>query len=60
MQVTWLQNAHRRVLDMTNTLGLSNTVMRMIEGRSRQDRIIMLLGMIVTLLIMALVYYYLA
>ena len=55
-----LQSAHRRVLDIGNTLGLSNTVMRLIEGRSRQDRIIMLLGMLITLLIMALVWYYLA
>ena len=30
------QGAHRRMLDVINTLGLSNTVMRLIEKRSTQ------------------------
>jgi Golgi SNAP receptor complex protein 2 len=48
------------VLDISNTLGLSNTVMRMIEGRSRQDKVILVVGMAVTCIIMALSYHYLA
>ena len=54
-----MQTAHRRVLDMGATLGLSNTVMRLIEGRSRQDRLILLAGMAATLLIMVLTVHYL-
>ncbi len=48
------------MLDISNTLGLSNTVMRMIESRSRQDKIILIAGMIISCIIMALVYHYFA
>ena len=30
------QGAHRKLLDLTSTLGLSNTVMRLIEKRTQQ------------------------
>jgi hypothetical protein len=53
------QRAQRRLLDIMNILGLSTTVMRLIESRSRQDRLFLFGGMIATLLIMFLVYYYL-
>nr|CAG4644396.1 EOG090X0GIP [Lepidurus arcticus] len=36
-----LKGAHKRFLDMTNTLGMSNTVMRLIERRGTQDKYIM-------------------
>eukprot|EP00053_Salpingoeca_punica_P009727 m.87555 g.87555 ORF g.87555 m.87555 type:complete len:216 (+) comp15132_c0_seq1:407-1054(+) len=57
-QGTVLKRAHRRVLDMLNTLGLSNTVMRLIEQRGTQDRWILWGGMIVSLVIMFLIYHY--
>jgi len=37
-QKTTLKNAHRRLLDVTNMLSFSNTVMRMIERRSTKDK----------------------
>lgn len=36
MMCVLVQGAHRKLLDLTNTLGLSNTVMRLIEKRSSQ------------------------
>nr|CAG4642876.1 EOG090X0GIP [Evadne anonyx] len=37
-QKSTLKTAHRRLLDVTNMLSLSNTVMRMIERRSTKDK----------------------
>ncbi len=34
--VLLLQGAHRKLLDLTSTLGLSNTVMRLIDKRSEE------------------------
>lgn len=45
-----LKGAHKRVLNLVNTLGLSNTVMRMIERRSTQDKYILIAGMVIVLL----------
>ena len=33
-----IKKAHRRLLDFTNVMSLSNTVMRLIERRSTQDK----------------------
>ncbi len=52
------QAVRRRVLDVANTLGLSNTVMRLIENRSHQDMWIFWVGAFVSLLLMYLLYYY--
>ncbi|XP_068220703.1 Golgi SNAP receptor complex member 2 [Palaemon carinicauda] len=49
-QGSTLKGAHKRVLDLANTLGLSNTVMRMIERRSTQDKYILFGGMVLVLL----------
>lgn len=53
-----LKGAHRRVMDIANTLGLSNTVMRLIEKRTDQDKIIMVILMVVCCIFMYLVYKY--
>lgn len=55
-----LKGAHRRVVDMANTLGLSNTTMRFIERRISEDKIILIGGMLVTILIIILVVVYVA
>lgn len=47
-----LKSAHKKVLDLMNTLGLSNTVMRLIERRTYQDKFILYGGMIFTCVIM--------
>ncbi|XP_019478908.1 Golgi SNAP receptor complex member 2 isoform X2 [Meleagris gallopavo] len=49
----------KKILDVANTLGLSNTVMRLIEKRAFQDKYLMIGGMIVTCVIMFLVVQYL-
>ncbi|XP_074656526.1 Golgi SNAP receptor complex member 2-like [Tubulanus polymorphus] len=54
-----LKGAQKRILDIANTLGLSNTVMRLIEKRTYQDKIIMAIGMIATCLVMFVVWKYL-
>ena len=54
-----LKGAHKKILDIANTLGLSNTVMRLIEKRASQDKIILFGGMIVTCIIMFLAWKYL-
>lgn len=53
-----LKGAQRKILDLANTLGLSNTVMRLIERRTYQDKFILYGGMIVTLIIMFLLWKY--
>ncbi|KAK0044903.1 Golgi SNAP receptor complex member 2 [Biomphalaria pfeifferi] len=53
-----LKGAHRRLLDITNTLGLTNTVMRLIEKRTSQDKIIMVVCMLICCLVMYLVWKY--
>ena len=58
-QRSTLKGAHRKILDIANTLGLSNTVMRLIERRTYQDRFILYGGMITTCLIMFILWKYL-
>ena len=41
-----LKNTHRNALDMINKLGLSDTVMRLINSRNRQDRKIVIGGFV--------------
>jgi len=49
-----MKNIRKRMLDMTSTLGMSNTVMRLIERRSEGDKYVLFGGMIVTCVIMYL------
>ena len=53
-----LKGAHKKILDVANTLGLSNTVMRLIERRTSQDKFILYGGMIFTCVIMFLIWKY--
>eukprot|EP00057_Strongylocentrotus_purpuratus_P034346 XP_794856.3 PREDICTED: Golgi SNAP receptor complex member 2-like [Strongylocentrotus purpuratus] len=53
-----LKGAQRKMLDVSNMLGLSNTVMRLIEKRTFQDKIILFGGMILTLIVMYYIYKY--
>ena len=46
-------------MDIASTLGLSNTVMRLIERQSKGDMLILLFGIVVTLIIMWAAYHYL-
>ncbi|XP_067869268.1 Golgi SNAP receptor complex member 2 isoform X2 [Heterodontus francisci] len=51
--------AQKKMLDVANMLGMSNTVMRLIEKRAFQDKFIMIGGMVVTCIIMFLAVKYL-
>ncbi len=53
-----LKGARKKMLDVMNYLGLSNTVMRLIEKRAYQDKFILYGGMILTIIIMFLVWKY--
>ncbi|KAL1379321.1 hypothetical protein pipiens_014980 [Culex pipiens pipiens] len=53
-----LKGARKRILDVGNTLGLSNQTMKMIERRLVEDKYVMVGGMVVTLLIIVLVVWY--
>lgn len=53
------QGTHKKMLDVANMLGLSNTVMRLIERRATQDKFIMIGGMLLTCVFMFLVIRYL-
>ncbi|KAJ7992392.1 hypothetical protein DPEC_G00278050 [Dallia pectoralis] len=54
-----LKGTHKKMLDVANMLGLSNTVMRLIEKRATQDKFIMIGGMLVTCVVLFLVIRYL-
>ncbi|XP_054711930.1 Golgi SNAP receptor complex member 2-like [Uloborus diversus] len=54
-----LKGTHKKILDIANTLGLSNTVMRLIEKRTYQDKYVLFGGMLITCVVMFLVVKYL-
>ncbi|XP_063072862.1 Golgi SNAP receptor complex member 2 [Engraulis encrasicolus] len=54
-----LKGAHKKMIDVANMLGLSNTVIRLIEKRASQDKFIMVGGMLLTCVVMFLVIKYL-
>ncbi|KAF7225761.1 Golgi SNAP receptor complex member 2 [Nothobranchius furzeri] len=58
-QRSTLKGTHKKMLDVANMLGLSNTVMRLIERRATQDKFIMIGGMLLTCIFMFLVVRYL-
>ena len=47
-----LKNTHRNALSMINTLGLSNSAMRLITSREKNDRIILGAGMALVLFVL--------
>lgn len=53
-----LKSTRTRILDIGNTLGLSNHTMMLIERRIKQDKWVMIGGMCLTLAIIGLVIYY--
>ncbi|XP_012547763.1 golgi SNAP receptor complex member 2 isoform X1 [Bombyx mori] len=54
-----IKSAHRRIIDLANTLGLSNATISLIERRVSQDKYILFGGMIFTLGVIVLVVIYL-
>ncbi|KAL1491346.1 hypothetical protein ABEB36_011955 [Hypothenemus hampei] len=58
-QRSTLKGAQRRIMDMANTLGLSNHTMRLIEKRVGEDKLVFVAGIIITFLVIILVIIYL-
>ncbi|CAH0600470.1 unnamed protein product [Chrysodeixis includens] len=54
-----LKGAHRRIIDLANTLGLSNATISLIERRVSQDKYVLFGGMFVTLAVITLIIMYL-
>ncbi|XP_007202535.2 membrin-11 [Prunus persica] len=50
-QRDWLKSAQRKGLDVLNTMGLSNSVLKLIERRNRVDQSIKYAGMVLTVVI---------
>lgn len=57
-QRSTLSGAHRRLLNIGSTLGLSNHTMKMIERRLVENKYIMYGGMIVTMSVIIVVVYF--
>lgn len=53
-----LKGAHKRIMDIGNTLGLSNHTMKLIERRIHEDKYVVFGGMGVTLIIIFVIIYY--
>eukprot|EP00455_Lapot_gusevi_P033749 TRINITY_DN3698_c0_g1_i2.p1 TRINITY_DN3698_c0_g1~~TRINITY_DN3698_c0_g1_i2.p1 ORF type:complete len:219 (-),score=40.31 TRINITY_DN3698_c0_g1_i2:215-871(-) len=53
-----LKSAHSKLLDVSNYIGLSNSLIKLITRREVVDKWIFYCGMLVTLVIIAVVYYY--
>ncbi|XP_073985183.1 golgi SNAP receptor complex member 2 [Rhodnius prolixus] len=53
-----LKGAHKRMMDIANTLGLSNTTMRLIERRAIEDKYILIGGMVVTVIVIVVLIIY--
>ena len=53
-----LKGAHKRLIDIGNTLGLSNTTMRLLEHRAKQDGFILVGGMLFTIIVIILIIIY--
>jgi len=58
-QRSTLKGVQKKILDVANTLGMSNTVIRLIERRSEGDKYILIGGMVLTCILMFLVVKYL-
>ena len=56
-QGTMLKRVRTTALNVASNLGLSSSIVRLIQRREAQDRLLVYIGMIVTLLIIGLVYY---
>lgn len=54
-----LKGAQKRIMDMANTLGLSNQTMRLIEKRASEDKVIFVIGVLLTLVVIVLIVIYL-
>ena len=57
-QRTVMKSAHRRVLDVAASLGVSSSLMRMIERRTTGDKIVVYGGMVVVVGVIVLAWWW--
>jgi hypothetical protein len=57
-QRVYIKSAHRRALDFINVTGISRSLLGMIERRNVSDQRILVGGMILTLLVIGITYYF--
>ena len=57
-QKNMLKRTRTRMLNFLNTMGLSNTVIQMVERRASEDKYILIGGMGVTVFVILLLYIY--
>lgn len=55
-----LKNTRKNLMDTLNSIGLSNSVMRLIEKRHIGDKFILFGGMIILTILMFLIWYFLS
>lgn len=53
-----LKSAHKRALDIASNLGLSSSIIRLVERRTSGDRIIVYGGMLIILMVLLLVWWW--
>eukprot|EP00026_Physarum_polycephalum_P008189 Phypoly_transcript_08268.p1 GENE.Phypoly_transcript_08268~~Phypoly_transcript_08268.p1 ORF type:complete len:127 (-),score=14.90 Phypoly_transcript_08268:358-738(-) len=53
-----IRNAQRKLWDVANTLGLSQSLIRRIQRRHSGDRVLVYTGMVLTLFILFLLWYF--
>lgn len=58
-QRSTMKGIHKKMMDIASTLGMSNTVMRLVERRQQGDKYILIGGALFTCLVMYLVLKYL-
>lgn len=59
-QYSTLRGARSRLMEVDNYIGLSNSVMRLIENRVFADKFILFGGMAILTILMFLIWFYLA
>ena len=53
-----IKGFHKKMLDVASTLGMSSTVMRLIERRQEGDKYVLIGGMVITCIVMYVVIRY--
>lgn len=53
-----LKGAQKRIMDMASTLGISNHTMKLIQKRASEDKVILIFGCVITLIVIMLVVIY--
>lgn len=53
-----LKTAHKRALDIVTSLGLSSSIMRLVERRTTADKILVYGGMVFVVILVGIIYFW--